>query len=163
MYHPKIEIVAIINHIICPSGPVFGTAGITVLVAHGLGVIVHGIVNWTSSHQSSGIIHIFWSQSRCFVYTNTWSLIFAVQKCNRSNVLGFCTFISTYHQFDELSVQYIFTSFHSVVYEWFTMLGFAANENHRNVLKIAERNMDNFFMKVKRNKNIHGHLINFLF
>jgi hypothetical protein len=45
MYHPKIEIVAIINHIICPSGPVFGTAGITVLVAHGLGVIVHGTVN----------------------------------------------------------------------------------------------------------------------
>jgi hypothetical protein len=45
MYPPNIANVAIIIHIIFPLGHVFGTAGITVLVAFGLGVTSHCIVN----------------------------------------------------------------------------------------------------------------------
>jgi len=113
MYHQNTKNVATINHITFQSGHVFGTAGITVLVAFSE-VLAHAIVNLISSHQSSGIIQTCCSQSHCFVYTNTWSLIFAVPKCIQSFVFGLYKLISTFQPF-ELSVQNILTSSHSTV------------------------------------------------
>jgi hypothetical protein len=74
MYHPNTTNAAIIIQITFPSGPVFGTAGITVLfavgstvAAAGAAVDSHSIVNLISSHPSPGIIQIFWSHSHCLV------------------------------------------------------------------------------------------------
>ena len=140
-------------HIKFPLGQVFGTAGITVLVAVGLIVVSevsHSIVNVTSSHPSLGIIQIFWFHSRCFGYTNISSLIFAVPKCNRSLVLGSWRFISIYHHL-ELSVQNIFTSFQLITYDGFVIEG-EAKEIQIKRVNIAERNINNFFMKKVKNK-----------
>jgi hypothetical protein len=66
MYQPNIISVAIMSHIRLILGPVLGTTGITVLVTAALLSQADLIVNLISSHQSSGIIQISWSQSHCF-------------------------------------------------------------------------------------------------
>lgn len=137
-------------------GHVFGTAGITVLVSLSSSfsevwlttssdVPSKDIVNLIWSHPSHGIIHIFWSHSHCFVYVNTWSLIFTSPKCNQSFVRGSWTFTSKYHHL-ELSVQNIFISSQLVTYEGFNTEG-EAKEIQIKALNIAERNKNNFLMQ----------------
>lgn len=132
-----------------PFGPVFGTAGITVLFALEFSLVsavceeedVHLIVSFASSHPSFGINQITWSHSHCLLYVNTWSLIFAVPKCIHFWVDGSWILISTLHQL-ELFVQKTLTLFQSISAEGFKTVG-AANENQIKTLNIAERIMKN--------------------